>query len=112
MQTVEFPPVKIWVNADEAILTTEIPGIDPASVEISVTGKTVTLRGWRAPEKTKEESVYHRQERWQGQFSKTIELPLNIEADRVEAKFSKGILKVTLPKAAIDKPRTIRVKSE
>ena len=112
LQAVEFPPVNIWGSADEAILTTEIPGMDPSSVEISVAGKTVTLRGSRAPEKQKGENVYHRQERWQGQFSKTIELPFNLEADRVEAKFSKGILKVTLPKAAADKPKTIKVKSE
>jgi HSP20 family protein len=111
-QAVEFPPVNIWVNADEAILTTEIPGMDPSSVEISVAGKTVTLRGRRAPEKEKEENVYHRQERWQGQFSKTIELPFNLESDRVEATFGKGILKVTLPKASRDKPKTIKVKSE
>lgn len=112
LQAVEFPPVNIWVNADEAILTTEIPGMDPSSLEISVAGKTVTLRGQRAPEKEKAGNVYHRQERWQGQFSKTIELPFNLEAGRVEATFRKGILKVTLPKASADKPKTIKVKSE
>jgi len=111
-QAAEFPLVNIWANADEAILTTETPGMDPSSLEISVAGKTVTLRGRRAPDELKDGSTYHRQERWQGQFSKAIELPFNLDADHVEATFKKGVLKVTLPKAATDKPKTIQIKSE
>jgi len=108
----EFPLVNIWVNADEAVLTTEIPGIDSKSVEISVAGRTVSLRGAREPELESEGKTYHRRERWYGQFSKTLELPFNVEADAVEARFRKGVLYVTLPKAHADKPRTIKVKSE
>jgi HSP20 family protein len=104
--------VNIWVDGDEAVLTTEIPGIDAKSVEISVAGKSVSLRGSRKPEPEKEGETYHRRERWYGQFSKTVELPFNIEADGVEARFQKGVLRVTLPKAQADKPRTIKVKSE
>jgi HSP20 family protein len=108
----EFPLVNIWVNADEAVLTTEIPGIDAKSVDISVAGKTVTIRGSREAEPETETQTYHRRERWYGQFSKTIELPFNVEADAVEAAFRRGVLKVTLPKAHAEKPRTIKVKSE
>jgi HSP20 family protein len=111
-RTSEFPLVNIWVNADEAVLTTEIPGIDAKSVEISVAGKTVSLRGSRDPEPDEEGKVYHRRERWHGQFSKTVELPFSAEADAVEARFRKGVLTVTLPKAHAEKPRTITVKSE
>lgn len=112
LQQAEFPAVNVWANADGAILTTEIPGIDPSSIEISVAGKTVTLRGKRTPEQQKAGSTYHRQERWHGQFSKTVELPFNLDADRVEAAFSKGVLKVTLPRASADKPKTIKIKAE
>ena len=108
----EFPLVNIWVNGDEAILTTEIPGIDAKSVDISVAGKTISLRGSREPEPVTEGSVYHRRERWYGQFSKTFELPFNVEVDAVEARFRKGVLQVVLPKAKTEKPKTIAVKSE
>jgi HSP20 family protein len=108
----EFPLVNIWANADGAMLTTEIPGIDPKSIEISVAGKTVSLRGSRISEPGEEGTTYHRRERWQGQFSKTMEMPFNVEADQVEARFSKGILRITLPKAHADRPRTIQVKAE
>jgi HSP20 family protein len=107
----EFPLVNVWVNEDGAVLTTEIPGIETGSVEISVAGKTVSLRGSRQPEPGAQEETYHRRERWQGQFSKTVELPFNIEADAVEARFRKGVLQITLPKAQADRPRTIRVRS-
>jgi HSP20 family protein len=112
MRASEFPLVNIWINGDEAVLTTEIPGIEAKDVEISVVGKSVSLRGSRKPEVGQEGEVFHRRERWYGSFSKTIELPFNIEADAVEARFQKGVLHVTLPKAQADKPRTIKVKSE
>jgi len=108
----EFPLVNIWINADEAVLTTEIPGIDAKAVDISVAGKTVTLRGSREPEPEKEARTYHRRERWYGQFSKTVELPFTVEVDAVDARFKKGVLRVTLPKAHAEKPKTIKVKSE
>lgn len=112
MRASEFPLVNIWVDGDGAVLTTEIPGIDAKSMEISVAGKSVSLRGSRRPEPEREGQTYHRRERWYGEFSKTVELPFNIEADTVEARFQKGVLKVTLPKAKADRPKTIKVKSE
>jgi HSP20 family protein len=111
-QTNEFPLVNLYADADTVVLTTEIPGIEPSSVEISVAGKAVRLRGARAFKPAKEGETYHRRERWYGRFSKTIELPFNIEAEKVEARFSKGVLRVVLPKAEEDKPKTILVKSE
>jgi HSP20 family protein len=108
----EFPLVNIWIDGNEAVLTTEIPGIDAKDVEISIAGKSVSLRGSRKPEAEGEGETYHRRERWYGQFSKTVELPFSIEADAVEARFQKGVLRVMLPKAQAEKPRTIKVKSE
>jgi HSP20 family protein len=108
----EFPAVNVWTNEDGAVVTTEIPGVDPQSIDISVMGKSVTLRGSRQPEEIKKEESYHRRERWEGQFSRIIELPFDIETNKVGARFSKGILYITLPRAEADKPRKIAVKSE
>jgi len=109
---VEFPAVNVWVKDDSAVVTTEIPGVDPKSVDISITGKSLTLRGSREPEKEQEEDTYHRRERWYGQFSKIIDLPFNVEADKVEARFKNGVLYLELPRAEAEKPRKINVKSE
>jgi HSP20 family protein len=108
----EFPAVNVWVDTDEAVVTSEIPGISPEGLDISVTGKTVTLKGAREPEPVAAEESYHRRERWYGQFSRIVELPFNVEADKVKAQFKKGVLTITLPRSAVEKPRKIGIKSE
>ncbi len=107
----EFPVINIWTNGSGAILTTEVPGIDPASVDISVVGKTLTLGGSRKAEENGEGESYHRRERWSGRFSRTVELPFLIESNKVEARFSRGVLQISLPRAEADKPKKIPVKS-
>ena len=108
----EFPPLNMWVDADSAIVTSEIPGIEASDIDISVIGKRLTLRGLRKADELGDDESYHRRERWAGQFSKTIELPFNVQAEKVEAKFSKGILSITLPRAEAEKPKKIIIKSE
>ena len=62
-------------------------------------------------EELEENTRYHRQERGYGKFSRSIQLPFNINAAKVEANFKDGILSVNLPKAEEDKPRKISVKT-
>lgn len=109
---VEFPATNVWVSNDDAVVTTEIPGIDPNTLEISVVKDSLTLRGSRQAEELKEGETYHRQERWNGQFTKTLQLPFAVESGKVEARFSKGVLAIILPRAEAEKPRKILVKSE
>lgn len=108
---VEFPAVNMWVDRDNALVTAEIPGVDPNTIELSVVGKSLTLRGSRQPGELKDGETYHRQERWQGRFSKTVELPFAVESERVNARFTKGVLSVELPRAEAEKPKKITVKS-
>jgi len=109
---VEFPAVNLWKNEEKAVITTEIPGVDPVGVEINVLGKTVSLRFERKPEELKEGESYTRKERWYGEFNRTIELPFNVQIDKVNAKFSKGILYIEMPRAEAEKPRKITVEAE
>lgn len=110
--TFEFPAINMWVSEDNAVVTTEVPGIDPNALEISVVNDSLTLRGLRKTEELKGGESYHRRERWSGQFTKTLELPFAVESDKVEARFSKGVLSISLPRAEAEKPRKISVKSE
>jgi len=107
----EFPAFNVWGTTDQVIVTSEIPGIDPNSIDISVSGATLTVRGLRDPEQVEKGASYHRRERWYGKFGKTIELPFTIEAERVEARFSKGVLNITLPRSEAEKPKKVKVKS-
>lgn len=108
--TSEFPAVNIWVDGDIAMVTTEVPGIDSDKIDISVIGRTLVIRGTRVPETIQEGESYHRRERWYGEFAKSVELPFQVSPDKVEAKFSKGVLTITLPRAEADKPKKITVR--
>jgi len=110
--TVDFPATNVWVSDDNAVVTTEIPGIDPNALEISVIKDSLTLRGSRQAEELKEGETYHRRERWSGQFTKSLQLPFAVESGKVEARFSKGVLSIFLPRAEEERPRKISVKSE
>jgi HSP20 family protein len=110
--TIDFPAANIWVSGDQAIISTEIPGLDAEALEVSVVNNLLTLRGSRQPEEAHEDETYHRQERWCGKFAKTIELPFAVEPGKVEARFTKGVLYITLPRAEADKPRKIAIRAE
>lgn len=108
----EFPSVNVWSSENEAHVTAEIPGMSPSDIEISVGNETLTLRGSRKPEELKEGERYHRRERGFGQFTRAVELPFRIDAEKVQARFSKGVLTVSLPRSDQDKPRKIAVQAE
>ena len=105
----EFPPVNIWAGADGAIVTAAIPGVSPDQIDITVHQNTVSLRGKRDPEPVGDDVVVHRQERVSGPFARTIVLPFRVDADKVSARFERGMLVLELPRPEADKPRHIKV---
>lgn len=108
----EFPPVNVWTSENGAIVLAEVPGIAPEDVDLSLMHDTLTIRGSRKPEEVKEGDSCHRHERGYGQFTRSLQLPFGVEADKVQAKFSNGVLQITLPRAEAEKPRRISVISE
>jgi len=110
--TQEVPLVNVWVGESDTVVTAELPGVDPGGVDISVVGDVLTISGFREAVTLREGESYHRQERNHGRFSRSLQLPFHIEAGKVEAKYDRGILRITLPRAEADKPRKISVKCE
>lgn len=106
-----FPAMNIWSSNDGLKVTAEVPGVNPADIDINVVGDTLTLNGERKPDDLKEGVQYHRQERGYGKFSRSIQLPYKVNVKKVEASFSDGVLSIDLPRAEEDKPRKIAVKS-
>jgi len=106
-----YPAMNVWANEEGLIVTSELPGIDPEVLDISVVDSTLTVTGNREPESLEEGAVYHRREREYGKFTRSFQLPFDIEADAVEAVYEKGVLQITLPRAEADKPRKIAVKA-
>ena len=110
-QAPAYPAMNIWSNEDGLLISAEVPGIDPADIDISVVGETLTLNGSRMANELEEGARYHRQERGFGKFSRSIQLPFPVNVDDVTASFKNGVLQITLPRAEADKPRKITVKN-
>jgi HSP20 family protein len=106
-----YPSINVWTNDDGAVVTAELPGVEPNDIDISVVGDTLTLTGSRAPDEPGEGGTYHRRERRHGRFTRAVKLPFPAEPDRVEAVFEKGVLSVSLPRLEADKPRKIAVRA-
>ena len=107
--TGEFPAVNIWTGEDDAILTAELPGIDPGKLEITVKNNTVTIRGTREQENVGKDRTALRNERGSGTFVRSFSLPFHLDADKVKAHYQKGVLQVMLPRSEADKPKKIAV---
>jgi HSP20 family protein len=106
-----FPAVNIWQGTDSAALTAEIPGVEPADLEISVKEDVITIAGERKPPEVAEGTVRQRRERAYGRFSRAIRLPYRVDPDRVEARFADGVLEIELHRPEADKPRRIQIKA-
>jgi HSP20 family protein len=105
-----YPPVNVWDDDESMYLEAELPGNTLEDLEITITdGNRLTLKGQRKPPEVGE-TTWHRRERSFGSFSRTLTLPVLVDADRVEAHFELGDLRVKLPKSPKAKPRRIEVK--
>ena len=93
-----YPAMNVWTNEDGAIATAELPGFDVDQIDIAVEGETLTVSGNREPEKMDEGARYHRRERGCGRFTRSFQLPFQVEGDAVEATFERGVLRVEPPK--------------
>jgi len=106
-----FPRINLREDADHVFAEVLMPGVDPKQIEISMLGNTLTLAGGRKlDDEQTNNRIWHRRERAHGQFMRTIELPVQVDAEKVSADFKNGLLRVTLPKAAIAKPKAIDIK--
>jgi HSP20 family protein len=106
-----FPPMNITQDDDSFYLRAEIPGIKPAELSISALRNRISISGKREIPREHERVSYHRKERPEGAFNRAVTLPAEVDPERVDARYSDGILTLTLPKAEQAKPRQITVKS-
>jgi len=104
-----FPRADVIDRDGDILVRAEVPGIAKEDLEISVTGNSVTIKGESKQEEREERGDYYRCETSRGAFSRTIALPVAVNADAAKASFENGMLELTLPKTPKDKRRTIKV---
>jgi HSP20 family protein len=104
-----YPAVNLYDAGDRYVLTSELPGVGPEDLDLSITGETLTFRGERKRPEGVTEETYRRQERQFGRWTRTVTLPDRVETGQVSASFANGVLTITLPKAESSRPRQISV---
>lgn len=106
-------PLDVYSNENEVVVLAAIPGIRPDDLNISIDKSTVTLSGTIRSAAESEEgknASWHLSELSYGTFERSLTLPFEFDANRAEATFDNGMLRLVLPKAETEKPRQIKVK--
>ena len=103
------PPVDVYEDDHNITLKIEVPGIDEKDIDVRIENNTLVVHGERKFEKEEKEENFRRVERQYGSFTGSFTLPNTVDAERVQAHYDKGILKVQLAKKAEAKPKQIKV---
>lgn len=103
------PPVDVYEDEHNVVLKVEVPGIDEKDIDVQVENNVLTVHGERKVEKEEKEENFRRIERQYGSFTRTFTLPSTVDAERIQADYDKGVLKIVLPKKAEAKPKQIKV---
>ncbi len=104
-----YPPVDVWEEGESVLVLAEIPGVSLERIEVFVRGNELTLKGTR-PLASAQSSTVYRQELASGDFERRIGLPVEIEADSVEATLKDGLLTIRLRKSVTAQARRISVR--
>ncbi len=103
--------VDVYQTPDAIVIKALIAGVQPNSVDISLTREMLTISGSRADEREVEEDSYFQRELYWGSFTRTILLPEEIDVDMAEASEKHGILMIRLPKINKSRQTKLKVKS-
>ncbi|WP_243371479.1 Hsp20/alpha crystallin family protein [Geotalea sp. SG265] len=105
-----FPLMNVREDSSNIYVDALVPGVDPNGIDVSVLRNAVTISGERKSPLDEKGQVVHRSELGFGKFSRTIELPGEIDTEKITAQSINGLLRVTLAKAEHAKPKKIEVK--
>ena len=103
------PSVDISETESNFIIETELPGVEPKDANVTISGDRLTLKGEKKREEEGKGEIYYRNERYYGAFQRVFQLPTQVQDDKIEATFDKGILKITVPKGEEAKKKRIEI---
>lgn len=101
--------VDMYETDEGIVVKSDLPGLKPEDVDVSITENTLTIKGQFEAEEESERGNVHIRERRYGGFHRSVMLPKGVDAEKAEAEFEDGVLRVTLPTAEEEKPKQIRV---
>jgi len=107
-----LPSLDVSETKNELVVKAEVPGMDAKDIDISLSDGMLTIKGEKKQEKEEKEGDYHLIERSYGAFTRSIQLPKEVQSDKINASYKDGILKIALPKSEEAKKKEIRIKVE
>ena len=107
-----MPAVDMYEDNDNVIVETQLAGIDPEKIDISIENDVLCIKGEGEKKTEVEEKNYYRKEIRRGSFYRSIPLPARVLGDKASAVAEGGILKISVPKAPEAKPKSIKIKTK
>ncbi|HLU46770.1 MAG TPA: Hsp20/alpha crystallin family protein [Planctomycetota bacterium] len=104
-------PLNVRLGDDDVIVEVVRPGLRPEDFEIALEENKLRISGGDGGPEPSEDVRYHLRERPRARFERYVSLPYRVDADRVEATYELGVLRIRLPRAESDKPRTIPIRT-
>jgi HSP20 family protein len=106
------PSVDVYEEKDDIVVKAELPGMDKNDIEVNVSDSHLVLKGEKKKEEKIEEKDYYRCERSYGAFVRAVDLPTDVQTEKIKASFKNGILEVRLPKTEQAKSKQIKIHVE
>ena len=109
---VSAPAVDLYEENDEIVAKVELPGLEKDDIEVNISNHLLTIKGEKKKEEEIKDADYYRSERSYGSFSRTVDLPKEVQVEKAQASFKNGVLEIRLPKTEEAKKKEIKVKVE
>ncbi len=103
-------PIDVYETPEAYTLKASLPGMDPLKIGVEAMGDAVTIKAEIEQEKEEKKGTMLRQERHYGRLERTIELPIAIDATKVDATYEHGVLTLVMPKSEVVRPKSVEVK--
>jgi HSP20 family protein len=107
----DFPPINILLGENSVAVIAELPGVTADDVTIGLQEDVLTLEGKREPKVQEDNVNWQRRERAYGTFSRTVQLPFRVDPDKVQARFTNGVLEIELQRLEADRPKKIQIRA-
>ena len=103
------PMADISETKDKLIVKAELPGLEPEDIKLSLSGNLLSIEGEKKKEKEEKDEHHYSLERYSGKFQRSFRLPVEVLEEKIEAKFDKGVLTITMPKTTKTPKKEIKI---
>ena len=109
VRSANLAPVDLYEDDDELVAKVELPGVDKDEIDVSISDHTLTVKAEKKNEQEIKDKNYYRVERSQGTIRRVVELPVDVEPEKIKASFKNGLLEIRMPRAHDEQNKQKRI---